>query len=75
MKKKVNGAYHQVRLNARGYKQVDGVHYESHKISDPVTNNVTVCIILVLMILASWCRELLDIKGAFLQEDFEDSKN
>ena len=34
MKKKANGTYH-ARLNTRGYKQVDGVHYNSHNILAP----------------------------------------
>jgi hypothetical protein len=62
-------------LNARGYKQVDGVHYNSHSISAPVTNDITICVILVLIILTNWAGELLDIKGAFLHGDFEDGKN
>ena len=74
MKKKANGTY-RARLNARGYEQVDGVHYDSHNISAPVTNDVTICIVLVLMIMAGWVGELLDIKGAFLHGEFEDGKN
>jgi hypothetical protein len=74
MKKKANGTY-RARLNARGYEQVDGVHYDSHNISAPVTNDVTIRIVMVIMIMANWCGELLDIKGAFLHGDFEDGKN
>jgi histone deacetylase 1/2 len=74
MKKKANGTY-RARLNARGYEQVDGVHYDSHSISAPVTNDVTIHIVLVLLIMAKWAGELVDIKGAFLHGDFEDGKN
>jgi hypothetical protein len=74
MKKKANGTY-RARLNARGYEQVDGVHYESHNISAPVTNDVTIRIVLVLLIMAGWVGELVDIKGAFLHGDFEEGKN
>jgi hypothetical protein len=74
MKKKANGTY-RARLNARGYEQVDGVHYDSHSISAPVTNDVTIRIVLVIMLLADWVGELIDIKGAFLHGDFEDGKN
>jgi hypothetical protein len=35
MKKKSNGTY-RARLNARGYKQLDGIHYDSSNISSPV---------------------------------------
>jgi histone deacetylase 1/2 len=74
MKKKANGTF-RARLNARGYMQVDGVHYDSASISSPVTNDVTIRIVLVIMLMAGWCGELLDIKGAFLHGDFEDGKN
>jgi hypothetical protein len=74
MKKKANGTF-RAKLNARGYKQVDGVHYDSHNISAPVTNNVTVCIVLTLMIMADWTGKTLDVKGTFLHGDFDEGKN
>ena len=74
MKKKVNGTQ-RARLNAQGYKQVDVVHYDSHSISAPMTNDVTIRIVLVIMLMAGWVGELLDIKGAFLHGDFKDGKN
>jgi hypothetical protein len=74
MKKKSNGVY-RARLNARGYEQVDGVHYDSHNISAPVTNDVTIRIVMVLMIMGGWVGELLDVKGAFLHGDFEEDRN
>jgi hypothetical protein len=40
-----------------------------------MTNDVTIRIFLILMIMCSWVGELLDIKGAFLHSDFEDGKN
>jgi hypothetical protein len=40
-KKKASGVY-RARLNARGYEQIDGVHYDSHSISAPVTNDVAI---------------------------------
>jgi hypothetical protein len=74
MKKKSNGVY-RARINARGYEQIDGEHYDSHAISSPVTNDVTIRIVLVLMLMAGWVGELLDVKGAFLHGDFEDGRN
>ena len=74
MKKKANGTY-RARLNAQGFEQVDGVHYDSHSISAPVTNDATIRIVLVMMIMAKWCGELLDIKGAFLHGDFENGED
>ena len=37
MKKKSNGTLHG-RMNARGFKQVEGQHYNGTTISSPVTN-------------------------------------
>jgi hypothetical protein len=71
MKKKAHGTF-RVRINACGYKQVDGQHYDSHKISTPVTNDVKIRIVLTLMIMAScWVSEIFNVKGAFLHGDFD----
>eukprot|EP00957_Ditylum_brightwellii_P123174 9391202-Ditylum_brightwellii.AAC.1 len=40
MKPKANGTK-RARLNARGFKQVDGLHYDSQDLSAPVVNNMT----------------------------------
>ena len=40
------------RLNACGFKQVDGQSYDSTNIHAPVTNNVTVRLVLVLVLLS-----------------------
>ena len=73
MKKKANGVF-RARLNARGFEQVDGKHYQSHDISAPVTNDMTIRIIFVLMILAGWTSHLVDVKGAFLHGLFADNE-
>jgi hypothetical protein len=59
------------RLNARGFKQVDGQSYDSANIHAPVTNAVTVRLVLVLMLLAGWVSHVVDVKGAFLHGKFE----
>ncbi len=41
MKKKANGTY-RARLNARGYEQVPGKHYDPNSIAAPVTSDVTI---------------------------------
>ena len=51
MKKKASGRY-RARLNARGFEQQEGVHYDPEQISSPVTNDATIRIVLVLMIMA-----------------------
>jgi hypothetical protein len=62
------------RLNARGYEQVDGIHYDSSTISSPVTNDATIRIIMVLMIIYKWSAQLVDVKGAFLCGNFKDAE-
>ena len=70
MKKKANGTF-RARLNARGYEQVDGEHYDSHATFAPVASEMTIMIILVLIIIANWVVHIMDVKGAFLLGDFE----
>jgi len=59
-----------VRLNTRGFEQVVGMHYDSTNISSPVTNELTIRIIMVLTIIYGWENELIDVKGSFLYENF-----
>ena len=70
MKKKSNGTL-RARLNMRGYEQKDGVHFDSSSIASPVTSDVTVRVCLVLMIMAGWVAQLVDVKGAFLHGEFD----
>ena len=70
MKKKSSGRY-RARCNMRGYEQRDGEHFDSHYISTPVTNDVTIRLMFILMIMAGWYGYLLDIKGAFLHGTFD----
>ena len=69
MKKKAMGLL-RARVTARGFMQIPGVHYDPKTIAAPVTNEMTIRIILTLMIMAIWIGELLDVKGAFLHGDF-----
>jgi len=70
MKKKASGKY-RARLNARGYEQVDGEHYDEDKKSAPVVSQAMIHIVLILALMAGWWIELLDVKGAFLCGEFE----
>ena len=65
-KLKSNGTK-RVRINGRGYEQVDGVHYDSASIHSPVTNDVSVHIVMVLALMANWDGKISDVKGAFLK--------
>ena len=53
MKKKSNGKY-RARLNARGFEQINGLHYDEDTKSSPVVSEATILIVLVLMLLAGW---------------------
>jgi hypothetical protein len=48
MKEKANGTY-RARLNARGFDQVGGKHYDKTQISSPVVNEITVRMVLTLI--------------------------
>jgi hypothetical protein len=72
-RKKSNGIY-RARLNAKGYEQVDGVHFDSTIISSPVPNDTTVKIVLVLSLIFGWTDELVDVHGAFLYGIFQDEE-
>ncbi len=49
MKKKSNGTLHG-RMNARGFKQVEGQHFDGTTINSPVTNSATIRIVLTLSV-------------------------
>ena len=71
MKKKANGT-HRARVVARGFEQVEGVHYDGASIAAPVTNDMSIRIIMVLALMAGWASKIVDVKGAFLRGEFED---
>ena len=68
-KKKSNGML-RGRLNAHGFKQVEGVHFDGSSIHSPVTNAATIRTIIVLMLIAWWTGHLTDVHGAFLHGKF-----
>jgi hypothetical protein len=71
-KKKSNGTL-RGQMNAREFKQVKGQHYNGTTISSPVTNSLTIRIVLTLIIMASMLvAHVVDIKGAFLHGECED---
>jgi Reverse transcriptase (RNA-dependent DNA polymerase) len=69
MKKKASGVYH-ARLNARGYEQIDGEHFDKDTKASPVVALMTIMIIFILMIMAGWYGSLTDVHGAFLKGHF-----
>ena len=71
MKKKANGTYPD-RLNARGFQKVEGVHYNAADISSPVTNDMSIRIVMVLTLMAGWVAKVVDVKGEFLHGGFNE---
>jgi hypothetical protein len=70
MKKKASGTF-RARLNARGYEQIDGEHYDENEKFAPVVSDTTIHIVLIMIAMTGWWAELLDVKGAFLCGIFE----
>ena len=72
-KKKSNGTL-RGRINARGFKQVEGAHYDGSSIHAPVTNSTTIRVVLTMMIMAGYTATVVDVKGAFLHGEFQDGE-
>ena len=73
MKKKASGKY-RARCNMRGFEQRDGEHYDSHSISALVTNDVTIRLTFIIMMMALWWGYLIDVNGAFLNGQFQNGE-
>jgi hypothetical protein len=71
MKKKNNGTL-RGRINVRGFKQVEGQHFNASSISAPVTNGMTIKLALTLMLASGSIAHVVDNKGAFLHGKFKD---
>jgi hypothetical protein len=71
MKKKESGTY-RARINARGFEQREGLQYDGTSILAPVSNKMVIRIVLILMIMAGWAGEILDVQGAFLHCEFNE---
>ena len=67
-KLKSNGTK-RARINARGYEQIDGMHYDESSIHAPVTNDASVRIIMVMALMAGWDGLIDDVQGAFLKRE------
>ena len=65
MKNKANDTY-QSRINARGYEQVEVMHYDVANIPFLFTNEMSIHIVMVLTLMAVWIAKILDVKEEFL---------
>ena len=73
MKKKSSGKL-RGRINVRGFKQVEGQHYDASSISAPVTNGMTIKLVLSLMLASGGIAHVVDIDGAFLYGEFSNGE-
>ncbi len=73
MKKKSNGTL-RGRINVRGFKQVEGQHFNASSISAPVTNGMAIKLVLTLMLASGGIAHVVNIKGAFLHGKLEDGE-
>ena len=71
MKKKSNGTYRE-SINACGFEQRDQDHYYRSTIYAPVTKEAMVRIVKMLMVMAGWDRQVLNVKGTYLHGEFEE---
>ena len=60
MKKKASVKF-RARLNARGFEQIEEEHYDPEHVFSPVTNEATIRIVLVLIIMAEWAIYLAEV--------------
>ncbi len=58
------------RINVCGFKQVKGQHYNASSISVPVTNGMTIKLVLTLKLASGGIAHVVDVKGAFLHGKF-----
>jgi len=74
LKKKINGKK-KAQLNERGFKQIDGKHYDSSNISSPTVSEVLIRVTLTLALMGNWAIHVVDIQGTFLHGEFSDDEN
>ena len=62
------------RVNVRGFKLINGQHYDRTCICALVTNAMTIRIALSIMLMQGGFAHVVDVKGAFLYGEFEDGE-
>jgi hypothetical protein len=65
MKKNSSGTL-RGRVNVRGFRRIEGEHYDGTSISASVTNAMTIKMSLTLMLMQGGLAHVMDVKGAFL---------
>ena len=69
-KKKADGT-HRARVNTRGFEQIDGIHCDENDKAAPAVSDITIRIFMVLIVMAAWFTQVVDVNGAFLLSDFK----
>ena len=73
MKKKANGQF-RARLTMRGYEQIPDLHYRPEWVSAPVTNAVTIRIMMVLSLMMGGYAHIVDVCSAVLLGLFDNNE-
>ena len=62
---------HRARLNAKGFKQVDGVHYDGSIIHSPVVADIAIRLVMILGLMAGWDSQIVEVIGEFLNGELD----
>ena len=73
MKKKANGTL-RARINARGYEQIEGIHYQKKSVAAPTVHSMSINITFILIATGRLCTDLNDVQGAFLNGMFSNGE-
>jgi Reverse transcriptase (RNA-dependent DNA polymerase) len=68
---KAHGKF-RARLTARGYEQINGIHYDEDTKATPVVNEMMILVVFVLMLLVGWNAHIVDVNGTFLHSRFKE---
>ena len=60
-------------INGRGYEKVDCIHYFGSSINYSVASDVSIIITTVLGLMTGWDSQIVDVKGAFINGELDDS--
>jgi hypothetical protein len=59
------------RISLKAVKQVEDESYQKYDTSSPVISEMAIKIIMVLIILGNWATRITDVKGTFLNGNYE----
>ncbi len=62
------------RINVRSFKHVEGQNFDALSISAPVTNRMSIQLVLTLMLASGCIAHVVDVKGGFLHGKFDNGE-